>query len=285
VSESTGPGRRWWWWLAAVAGAGLAVAAGVVALSADRKTAPPNPCDVAGKIGESRSVTGPPAGKGLRIVEKGFTRFGRPVGTVSLGAIVENTSDLVAYRTRIRFRVFDDRHHSAVAASSEKVLYLEIPVILPGHRIGVGDWAYLREGRSARTVPVSGFEIELGTPQWWPTRNTVFRPVTTRHLRTERNSVEHASGTVGYSVDSALCRPFATRGVATVFRNSAGAIVGGSFARDNSKDRCIPGKHTESVEAFGSVPPGIDDSRTESYPYCDPAPVGDDYAQPGQPAN
>ena len=110
-------------------------------------------------------------------------------------------------------------------------------------------------------------------------------PISTRHLETQRSSVEDTTGTVRYSVDSAFCGALTIRGVATVFRNSDGALVGGSFARDNSKDRCRPGRYTESTDAFRSIPPGIDDSRTESYPYCDPDPTGGNPTATEEPVN
>lgn len=63
------------------------------------------------------SFAAPPAGTGLRVREKGFTVIGPPGRTVSLGAIVENTSTLVAYRTRITFRVHDTAGRSALRRS------------------------------------------------------------------------------------------------------------------------------------------------------------------------
>ena len=289
--KSTGPGRRcrWWWLLTAVAAVGVAAVFGANVLSARSDTSARGRCDVGATkgTGVSSPVAPPSAGRGLQVVEKGFTQLETPVGTVSLGAILENRSELVAYHTRIRFRVLDRQHQSAVPANSGELLDQEIPVILPGQRIGVGAWTYLRETPSAQPVAVMGFDIDLSASQWWPQDNDVhtFRSISTRHLGTQRSSVEQVTGTVRYSVDSAFCGALTTRGVATVFRNSDGALVGGSFARDNSKNRCLAGKYTESMDAFRSIPPRIDDSRTESYPYCDPAPTGGNPTTTGGPVN
>ena len=288
--RSTSHGRRRrWWWLAALAAVGVAAAFGTTVLSARGGTSPRNPCDVAGakRTGVTGTVTPPSAGHGLRVVEKGFTQLDDPVGTVSLGAMVENRSELVAYHTRVRFLVLDGQQRSAVPANSGELLEQEIPVILPGERVGVGAWTYLRETSSSQPVTVDRFDIDLDASQWWPRDNDVhtFRPISTRHLETQRSSVEDTTGTVRYSVDSAFCGALTTRGVATVFRNSDGALVGGSFARDNSKDRCRPGRYTESTDAFRSIPPGIDDSRTESYPYCGPGPTGGNPTATEEPVN
>ncbi|MGH3392936.1 MAG: hypothetical protein ACRDOO_29060 [Actinomadura sp.] len=174
-----------------------------------------------------------------------------------------------------------------MAVNSGELLIQEIPVILPGQRVGVGASTFLREDEPSQPVKVSGFEIDLGAPQWWPQDNDVytFRPISTRHQRIERNSVdrEAGNGNVNYSVESALCRAFVSRGVASVFRNSQGKLVGGSFWRDELM-RCIPGKYSEFASQH-DIPPGIDDSRTESYPYCDPAPFRPDPLKTDNPFN
>jgi hypothetical protein len=212
---------------------------------------------------------------GLRIVERGFSPVGIG-GTVSLGAIVENTSTLVAYRTRVTLRVFDAQQQSVVPQSYGRFLRQEIPVILPGQRIGVGASTAVRDGSPGRPVAVASFEIDLGTPQWWPPDNDAhsFGPVTTSHQATKRDRVEPGSGSVTYTIESAYCAEIAARGVATVFRNGSGAVVGGDLAVDAPGGRCRPGRFAESSSAFRSIPTDVDDSRTESYPYCDPVTAG-----------
>lgn len=284
--------RRRRWWLTGGAVAVVAVTAtviGVAVLPGGSTPSRQGSCDAAAtkRTGVASPIAPPPAGHGLRVVEKGFTELASTTDSVSLGAVVENDSTLIAYRTRIRFSVFDGQHHSAVPDKSSQALYLEIPVILPSQRIGVGTSAFLREDSTVRPVTVAGFDVEIGASQWWPRDNDFldFRPISTHHMSTERSSVEPSSGLVTYSVDSALCHASVTRGVGTIFRDRDGTLVGGGFDIDNSRHRCQPGKDTESTGQFRSIPPGIDDSRTESFVYCDPAPPSHVRPSPGGPIN
>jgi hypothetical protein len=250
---------------------------GGVALSRRMRSGPSSAsCDVptSPPSGISAPATQAPGGGGLRVIEKGFSQVGTKGLTVSLGALLENTSTQVAYRSRITFRVFDAQHASAVPPDHDKYVIQEIPVVLPGQRIGVGAWSYVRDDPSGRPARVSGFEVDLGTAQWMPRDKGAFAQISTRHQRTERSPVEQETGTIHYSVESAYCRALAPRGVAAVFRNSAGTVIGGSFEWALIPPRCLPGTSAESVGTFRSIPPDIDDSRTESYPYCDVAPAG-----------
>jgi hypothetical protein len=256
----------------------LAAALGITACSGPGGAPVPSGSACASTAPKGSGVTAPastePTG-GLRVAERGFTQVGADRRTVSLGVLLENTSELVAYRTRIRFRVFDAAHGSAVAPRSGELLFQEIPVILPGQRVAAGAWTYVREDQAARPVQVAGFEVEVSATQWWPRDNEVLRfaAISARYQGFVKSTADADSGTINYSVDSAYCRPLAPRGVAAIFRTGDGRLVGGSFDLENSRPRCRAGGSTESIVAFRSVPPGIDDSRTEISPYCDPVPV------------
>lgn len=210
-----------------------------------------------------------PGGGGLRVVEEGHSNVSR--STASFGAIVENTSDLVAYRARITFRPLDANGRSAVIEGSGELLAQEIPIILPGQRIGVGSSTYVAEERS-QPVTVARVEIEFGAVRWLPEGKN-FSIITARHLRTERSRDEADTGSVHYVAESRYCGGLFTRGVVTVFRDSGGAVVGGSIYRDSSRERCQPGSTEEHVMAFRSIPREIDDTKTVTYPYCDFVPV------------
>lgn len=277
---------------AVFAAASLAVAAivvGMVALPSCHYVPPhtpaPTPAPCPATATKRTGVTGPaaaPSGGGLRVIEKGYTQIGDRGHRVSLGAIVENTSSLVAYRTRISFRVFDADHQLAVPPKG--TFLLEIPVILPGQRVGVGDTPYVREAPTGwRSVTVAGFDLDLGTPQWWPRDNDVhsFAPTSTHLRETARSSEGGESGSVGFTVDSAYCQQLISRGVATLFRNGFGVLVGGDVDLGHSYERCAPGKSTTPVSVSVAIPLGVDESRTETYTYCDfaradPVPPGSD---------
>lgn len=281
-----GGGRRWWW-LVAVAAA--VVAAPVAVVAARDGPGPPADGCVAGPAGRT-GVAGPavaPAVGGLRVVEQGFRQVGESGRSVSLGVVVENTSGLVAYRTRISFHPFGGHRRPVVAEGSGEFLDQEIPVILPGQRIGAAAATQLREEPVGRPVVVGGFDVQLGTPQWWPPANDVypFAAVGSRHRRSVRSNVEPSSGTVAYAVESAYCGVLIPRGVATLFRDPAGVLVGGGFSLDRSRDRCRPGSYEQTSTLSMSIPPDIDDSRTESYPYCDPGVPRPSVQEPSAPVN
>lgn len=284
---SAGPGRRRWW-LAGGAVAVVAVTAtviGVAVLPGRNTPSGQGSCDAAGakRTGVTSPVAPPPENHGLRVVEKGFTQLAAPAESVSLGTVLANDSTIVAYRTRIRFSVFDRQHHSATLAEGQ-VLYLEIPVILPGQRTGVGTAAFLREDGAGRPVTVAGFDVEISATQWWPRHNDVldFRPISTHHMSTKRRSDQPPSGILKFSVDSSLCHASVIRGVSTLFRDHHGALVGGGFVIDGGGHLCQPGKGAGGAGYFDSIPPGIDDSRTQTFIYCDPRPAQQGHAVPGR---
>nr|MDT0657601.1 hypothetical protein [Micromonospora sp. DSM 115978] len=225
--------------------------------------------------GAAAPASDAPGGGGLSVTEKGFTQVGPDGQTVSLGALLENTSARIAYRTRISFRVIDAGGASAVPANSGTFLVQEIPVILPGERVGAGSWTYVRDDPSGRPVTVSAFEVDIGATTWLPSEENPdsFAPVGAQHRRTERSSVEPQTGTVEYQVASPYCQALTSRGVAVVFRDAGGSMIGGSFELDNPRLRCQPGASTESAGVARSLPPNADHGQTAIYPYCDPAPA------------
>lgn len=213
-----------------------------------------------------------PGGGGIRVLERGFTQEGRGA---SLGAVVENSSHAVAYRTLIRFRVLDAAGKSASApAFLSPQLVQEIPVILPGQRIGAGTFVYVAETRGLRPTyaQVASFELEIISTHWLPS-GTGFAAVTASDLRPNRyDPTDPTEIIIDYTVNSGYCWTFKSRGVAAVFRDAAGTVIGGSleWASTHGHFVCSPGRYDEWIGA--TVPQGTDDSRIEFYPYCDPEP-------------
>ncbi|HEX6075565.1 MAG TPA: hypothetical protein VFZ32_09925 [Micromonosporaceae bacterium] len=235
--------------------------------------------------GTSAPAAAAPGGGGIRVIEKGFTQVVHKGMTVSLGAVLENTSAMAGYRVQLSFRVLGSSGQTVVPNRSGELLRQEIPVILPGQRIGTGAWTYVQDDAAGRPVTVSRFEVALGQARFIPQGNRHFAEVTTRGNQLERSDVEPASGSVRFSIRSGYCGATSPRGIAMLFRDSHGALVGGSFDLENSEPRCQPGVHTELVTAFRSVPDDIDQSRTTTYPYCDPAPVDVGVKSSDEPVN
>jgi hypothetical protein len=233
------------------------------------------------------SVTGEQApAAGIRVVEQGFSQSAVD-GSVSLGALLENTATSVAYRTRVTFRLFDATHQSLPeAAPSPAGLTAEIPIMLPGQRIGVAD-----DTHPAGNAKVASFAVEPGTTTWI-SRETLgrFAPVTATYLRTGRpNPNSNQSIAVYYRESSTNCRSLNNKNAAALFRDAGGAIVGGALVspgglfvfRDDrgqavggeqtlpSSPSCEQGERETWLVPLVPAPATAADARTEIYPYCD----------------
>ncbi|MFV2086349.1 hypothetical protein [Micromonospora sp. LOL_021] len=217
-----------------------------------------------------------PDGGGLRVVESGVTvvppvrRLGS--ATASIGVIVENTSGYVAYRTRVSFDVLDGAGDTVVIGDGGGTVLLEVPLLLPGARSGVGTAVYV-DGAASAADQVE-VDTALGATTWVEHRPDQVAGVTTTHNRTTIVDAESHSGIVYYRMVSPYCTGLFTRGVGTIFRDTTGQIVGGSISGDKGPGRCDPNQAEQRTDVIRSVPAEFDDSLTESYPYCDfgPAP-------------
>jgi hypothetical protein len=234
-----------------------------------------DPCDI------PRSVTGDSsfAAPVIRIAEQGATLAAD--GPISIGVILENTSASVAYQTRITFKLFDAARKPLPKLPSVDV---DIPIILPGQRIGAGASEY-------QVDPVaSSFEAQLGTTTWL-SRATLggFAPVTARYLRTEPIDAQFPKFvSIRSAVTSTNCRSLRNQKSAAILRDSQGDIIGGALeVSDNGvpfRDAkgnvtiveqppptasCSQGSREASIVPIAGVPPTTDNARTEVYPYCD----------------
>jgi hypothetical protein len=264
-------------WLAGILAVAVVAATGVHEVLADRastpaKTARPGACQTPlADRGGIRGPVSPPGGGGLRVVEKGFGAMRG--GWAALGAIVENTSDLVAYRVQVDFHALDEHHRSAVDQALSPKPRAVVRVILPGKRIGVGSSVRLRRGPGFMpqwTAKVTKLEVKMSTAEWWPldgAARATFRPVVGRYRQTKYVPPDGAD--YMYSVDSPLCGTVARDGMSIIFRDHGGAVAGGLFFPNSSSHMtCAPGKRSEDIFA-GGVVRGVDDQKTEVYPYCD----------------
>jgi hypothetical protein len=237
-------------------------------------------CDIPASVtgGTAGSSASAPDGGGVRVVEKGFNQGER--GSVSLGAMLENTSRVAAYRTRVTFQLFDGARARLPETS---LLAVEIPVILPGQRVGAG--------AGITQANVVSFEVDTGTTTWVP-REALgdFAPVTATYLQTIRfNPKTPLNIDIRYRETSQNCRSLRDQQTATIFRDANGAIVGGShdhpgslymFRDENGRDlggewqlpessSCSTGARDIWVIPLTPTPSTAADSRTEIYPYCD----------------
>lgn len=230
----------------------------------------------------SRPAAPPPTG--LKVVEKGFTQVTNDHRDVLLGAVLENTSSLVAYRVPITFQVTDKAGRRIDHPINRKMMQEEIPVIMPGQRIGVGALAtVIDDERTSQSVTAAGFTLEVGTPQWWPrqSRGHTFAEVTSHVDKVSRPSSGEPGLGLSFSTRSPYCDTLPRRGVAVLLRSSDGTLIGGILRPDGvrvadplARVSCYPG--TVGPEGFAMftingipIPPAADLGRTEVYPYCD----------------
>jgi hypothetical protein len=274
---NAGPRRRPWLRRLAVAGPPIVLlaavgVAGVVQLVQDRDSPPEESCTTPAGVraGKAGPATQAPSGGGLQIAEKGFTQMGVDADTVSVGVVLENVSSQVAYRTRITFRLFDDQRRSVTPPTDDKRLSLEVPVIFPHQRVVAGKAQHIDEARSGTTFRVAGFNIDLGDTQWL-SPNDAKRSLAQTSIDSQRaRRLAEDSGDVVFTLRSAYCRVIPLRGVALVFRNSAGVVVGGSFDAAPPGGYCRPGvTEDELAMALEGMPRDADLTKTEVSPYCD----------------
>lgn len=244
----------------------------------DLSVPPKDPCGIPKSV-----ATDPrPAAPGVRIAEQGLTSGDN--GQLSLGVVVENTSDQVAYRTRISYHLFDARRSPIAKTMPDTV----IPVIMPGERVGTG-FSDLQDQPKAST-----FEVDLGRTTWLPLDALGgLTPVTATYLRTWPSP----PGTpplisVDYHEMSNNCRALYPENVGVIFRDNSGAVVGGDLVEptvgftiyDEQRKQvtseqapptpeCSPGDRETWVVPHAGRVPAMADGRTDIYPMCDIQPV------------
>ncbi|MFC7616594.1 hypothetical protein ACFQV2_27180 [Actinokineospora soli] len=239
--------------------------------------------------GTPASPEAAPDGGGLEVVEQGFTQTG---DAVSIGAVVHNTSAHPAYRTRVQIRLYDaKRMWLPEERPGEVRRVMEIPVVMPGQRVGIGNDAHPAPLYGGGKAVVRSFDVELTTTTWLePDALGGLVPVSAREVRAEHPSP--ASDDVvsaHYRERSANCRTLAARGAAVVYRDAGGRIVGGAIEppgalivfRDERNEvvggeptppesaPCAPGERDMWVIPLNPVPDSADLSRIEVHPYCD----------------
>ncbi len=234
-----------------------------------------------------------PGGGGVEVVDHGFTQlFNEKTGglstgaSVSLGALLRNTSGQVAYRTQVTLRIKDAAGRDAAHPWSVRNLILEIPVIHPGEQVAVGDRAGVRDDIDQFHAydKVTKFDVELGSATWMPAESAAMFPSITTTFRSleQKNSVS----TVRYTAATTACRATVFRGMAAVFLNKSGHVTGGLLGTQPELEQCGTTGHEGSFSDIVPAPEGIDEGKTVVSEYCDVArPEGGVYRPSGAPFN
>lgn len=233
-----------------------------------------SPCDLPASV-----ATGPASdASDVRVVEQGFTRS--VDDRLSVGAVVEYTGTGVAYRTRVSFQAFDSARRPFGGPAE-----VEVPVLLPGQRVGIGRDIQLAVGTritSVRVRPDTTHRLPAGALG-------TYRPVTATRPRTSHPDPLVAGHVdIHYTDSSTNCAPLLDGEAAVVYRDAHGRIVGGTLDtpgslivyrdahgvtvggefRPPASGPCAPGTRDMWITPTGEQPANADPARTLIYPYC-----------------
>jgi hypothetical protein len=212
----------------------------------------------------------------LEVVDHGFTQFPDPAGAgrVSLGALIRNTSNRIAYRAGVKLQITDAQGQDAVDPVNARELILEIPVIRPGEQVALGKRAGTRDDVSpdATSDKVTAFDVQLGSVTWLTAGDAALFPSFPAAFRgIERAGKSSVTGQVRYSVASTSCRQMTPRGTAVVFFDPSGHVVGGTIDGIGDPTHCGTAGYDKAT-LDTTIPLGIDQAKTLVTEYCDPAP-------------
>jgi hypothetical protein len=221
-------------------------------------------------------------GSGVAVVEQGYTRLPSSTTLVSMGAVLQNTTGKVAYRTRVRFDVLNPAGSSVVWANQQSFMTQEVPIILPGAKVSVGDALTLTETARQDAGAVARISVTATVSQWLAPGdgNDGLGAITTTTAAGASTRHPDGSGSVAYTTDNTNCARMIGRGTSMIFRNGSGAIIGGSLSTQPALFACQPGQNSSpdtAIATLRSIPASADLGKTQLTAYCDldrPQPAG-----------
>jgi hypothetical protein len=252
-------------WLAILVVIVLAVGTAIVAVSWTRGWF--GSCNIVQSV--APNVGGAiPNHDGLRVVEQGFTHPADEVRSISVGALLENTTDSIAYHTRITVQLLDADNENIGGYDTTDD---HIPIIMPGRRIGIGLTAHPTTEEAAKAA-VAAIQVSTETTQWL-SRDALgddFEPVTAEYRSTIRRNPNLPNSTeIHFAPKVDNCRPMQGWNPAVLFRDSSGTLIGGTRQYVLVTASCAHSSEETWVIPRGTIPQEADDARTEIYPYCD----------------
>ncbi len=224
----------------------------------------------------------------VRIVEQGFSpiKDSGNENLVSYGAILENTDRKRAAVVTLSLRIADKRGKSLVTRLSDYALTRVVTLIMPGQRTGIADCVYI----TSSDVAALRFTV---TKVGWLTVDPKHRYSASLKASVLDTRVRKGHGdtlywgkdglravrtgdrlVVRFEVESDYTGLLGDPEVAVVFRNSKGAIVGGSREIFDVYSEFPPGTSEHEMLVKYGPPEGIDPSRTGVYPYPVERPYG-----------
>ncbi|MBP2324426.1 hypothetical protein JOF56_004811 [Kibdelosporangium banguiense] len=179
--------------------------------------------------------------------------------------MLENPHDRIAYHTQVTLRLLDAQGAEITGFESATD---EIPIVMPGQRIGVGMTVSPTRVGDLR---VAKFEVETRTSQWLAADalGDDFGQVTAEYRQTVRKDPKVPNSTqIRFVPQSTACRPLWGANPAAVFRDTNGTLIGGTRQYTVVTGACSNFGRETWVIPRKAIPPA-DDNRTQLYPYCD----------------
>ncbi|WP_406639893.1 hypothetical protein [Amycolatopsis sp. WGS_07] len=254
----------------------LVATAGVVAVAVRGENEAAKPCDIPNAVQEHPvSAKRAPNGGAIEVAEKGVSSS----GLASMGAVLHNTSDHIAYRTKVALKVIVSVNGLPPGPIQGAPMTIEIPVLLPGQRAGIGRTLIHVGGRDK----VHSADVAVQTTTWLPNGALgTFAPTTDTYESISRSHTSLPADAVRYTEKSTNCRALTSRRTAVVFRDANGKITGGDLVPPDGKGNppssrqappaspsCSPGERTIWIVPLQNIPRSTADNRTELSSYCD----------------
>ncbi|GIE79600.1 hypothetical protein Aph02nite_55500 [Actinoplanes philippinensis] len=265
--------RKQWW--AAATAAVLAIAAGTVVYRS-RLTNSPDGTTGCRLLSPPSSQSAEPT-SGIRIIEAGHTVVGSNDPKVSMGVVLRNETERVAYRTLVTFDALDAAGRTVIADDDQPLRTQVIPLIGPGATVAVGNANLLRPGTEST---IDSLAVTLRGASWLSRGDgsTGLGRVTATMTKGSGRRTIDGQGEVSFSADSENCADLKSRGVSLVFRDSSDRVIGGSLDNSPPLDVCATGHHDGQRAAMTQtdIPAEADLDRTLVTIHCDfdlPRPV------------
>ncbi|MBB4741429.1 hypothetical protein BJY16_004888 [Actinoplanes octamycinicus] len=219
-----------------------------------------------------QSIPAPPGGSGMiKVVETGFSQFDDG-SKVTIGAVVENGTGQVAYRTQVIFRAATGGGEPGIDKDETNRHLFEIPILRPGQRAVIGNFANVDDAALAATgkyPSIARAGLDLLRTQWIPAQDTNSYPTITTTVTAPASVAAANADGIPVAASSDACHDLRDRGASMVYRTSAGKIVGGTFDVYDKLGLCRTPAGQRSILPFPAVPAGADLKRTEATAMCD----------------
>ncbi|GAB3261986.1 hypothetical protein [Kineosporia babensis] len=214
----------------------------------------------------------------IKVVEEGFSEvrkkeYDPSYSIVSAGAVLENTSDRVAYRTRVVFDSLNKSGASNLAEPDGIFKTVEVPVMNPGEQVRVG--TVLAPSLGARTFEVS---VLASVTQWLDRADTTNGLAPVKVSIADPGAAQSSVSSqveIPLAVENTNCRSSVFRGYSALYRDSSGTLIGGFTETGGTPDgnACTAGMSTARMLAGEDyMPEEIDLTKIEVSAMCDLAP-------------